>query len=306
MEMSHTEDIFLIPHALWRVNLTFPEVLSQEQAESVMFLLEDLAVAVTLHNKEATDGNDWTVSLTTYGDPDVAAMTARLAENGTPAQIAVEKLPEKDWLSHVHDNFPPVTLGRFFIHGSHYTGELPDGLTPLKIDAATAFGSGEHETTKGCLLAFEKLFEQGHVFTNGLDMGCGSGILAIAMTKIWPGMRVAAVDIDPESIVVTQRHAQMNGVTAITSQAGDGYDTPLAQQQAPYDIVAANILSGPLIEMAPQLNAVLKPGGFCVLSGLLTRQMQDVVHAHQALGLTLEHAIPMGDWQALVLRKKAG
>jgi ribosomal protein L11 methyltransferase len=197
-----------------------------------------------------------------------------------------------------------LRIGRFFIHGSHIEEAPPPGTIPLCIDAATAFGSGEHETTKGCLMALEALQEAGHSFKNALDMGCGSGILAIGMTKIWPGIAVAAVDIDPESIVVTARHAAMNGAeNDIAAEAGDGYATPLCDARAPYDIIAANILAGPLIDMAGDLARVLAPGGFCVLSGLLGRQQEDVTAAHVRQGLVPVTALALGDWRALVLQK---
>lgn len=304
----------IIPHLLYKVSFSFSKRLSGEVAEKIGAALEELGLSVFLRNEEATDGDNWTVSLTTYGEPDLDMILAQInmaAEEGGFSDLAegltldAERLPEKDWLRHVHDNFPPVTAGRFYIYGSHYTGEKPAGLVPLCIDAATAFGSGEHETTKGCLMALDKLSEN-HTFKNGLDMGCGSGILALGMVKIWPGMRVAAVDIDPESIVVTERHAAMNGAAGlIEMQADDGYAAPLAKNNAPYDLIVANILAGPLIEMAGDLNAVLLPGGYAVLSGLLARQEADVTAAHAALGLVLTDKIELGDWRALVLHKPA-
>lgn len=297
-----------IPHPLHRVTLSFPGTLTAEDAQAIADKLDDIAVSVFLHNREANldagetgDGDDWTVTLTTYGAPDVDQIHALLDGEISHDRIHVEKLPEKDWLRHVHDNFPPVTIGRFFVYGSHYDGAIPANLVPLKIDAATAFGSGEHETTKGCLLAFEWLAKN-NSFKNGLDMGCGSGILAIGMTKIWPGMPVLAIDIDEESIIVTKRHADMNAAK-ITAEAGDGYNVASVPAAAPYDLIAANILAGPLIQMAPQLNDVLAPGGFCVLSGLLARQEKDVTAAHEAQGLRLVHRIEIADWRALVLKK---
>jgi ribosomal protein L11 methyltransferase len=180
---------------------------------------------------------------------------------------------------------------------------VPKGFTPLQIDAATAFGSGEHETTQGCIQAFKKLKKK-YDFKNGLDMGCGSGILAIALTKLWPKIKMTAIDIDLESVTVTRRHAEMNGVSKkIKSEAGDGYRVPLVKKNAPYDIVAANILANPLIEMAPALNAVLKPGGIAVLSGLLGRQQAAVVAAHKKQGLKLIDSEEIGEWRALVLQK---
>lgn len=302
----------IIPHLLYKVSFSFGTRISGEVAEKIGAALEELGLSVFLRNEEASDGDNWTISLTTYGEPDLDMIRAQMqtaAEEGDfndvlqGLKLDTEKLPEKDWLRHVHDNFPPVTAGRFFVYGSHYTGDKPADLVPLCIDAATAFGSGEHETTKACLMAFDRLAEK-HKFTNALDMGCGSGILAIGMVKIWPGIRAAAVDIDPESIIVTERHAHMNGAGSLISmQAGDGYAAPLARDNAPYDLIAANILAGPLIDMAPNLNDVLLPGGFCVLSGLLGRQEQDVTEAHTKLGLQLVDRIEIGDWRALVLQK---
>jgi ribosomal protein L11 methyltransferase len=305
-----TDDI--IPHPLYTVSLNFKDVLSGTQAEEIGTLLEDHVVSVLLHNHESADGDRWSVTLTTYNPPDTGVLIGLLDsfanEKGlapllTQSDITFEKLPEKDWLRHVHDNFPPVEAGRFFIYGSHYDGAKPDHLLPLCIDAATAFGSGEHETTKGCLTAFDKLAAE-NTFKNALDMGCGSGILAIGITKIWPDAKVVAVDIDPESIIVTERHAQMNACnTAIKTEAGDGYAAVIVAENAPYDLIAANILAGPLMDMAPDLEKYLAPGGYCVLSGLLGRQEAEVTAAHTVVGLLPVHSITVGEWRALVLQK---
>lgn len=305
-----TDDI--IPHPLYTVSLRFRDVLPGTLAEEIGTLLEDHVVAVLLHNHESADGDRWSVTLTTYNAPDTEQLIRLLdtfaQEKGiapllAEKDIVFERLPEKDWLRHVHENFPPVEAGRFFIYGSHYDGTLPDHLVPLCIDAATAFGSGEHETTKGCLTAFDKLAAQ-NTFKNALDMGCGSGILAIAITKIWAAAKVVAVDIDPESIIVTERHATMNGCKDILkTEAGDGYAAAAVAENAPYDLIAANILAGPLMDMAPDLEKYLAPGGYCVLSGLLGRQETAVTAAHTAVGLVPVDSITVGEWRALVLQK---
>jgi len=305
-----TDDI--IPHPLYTVSLRFKDTLSGTLAEQIGNLLEDHAVSVLLHNHESADGDRWSVTLTTYNAPDIKRLISLLdgfaQEKGVPpllaeSDIVFEKLPEKDWLRHVHENFPPVEAGRFFVYGSHYDSAKPDHLVPLCIDAATAFGSGEHETTKGCLMAFDKLAAQ-NTFENALDMGCGSGILAIGITKIWPEAKVTAVDIDPESIIVTERHAEMNGCKdKIKTEAGNGYAAAIVAANAPYDLIAANILAGPLMDMAPDLEKYLAPGGYGVLSGLLGRQEADVAAAHAAAGLEPVDSITIGEWRALVLRK---
>jgi ribosomal protein L11 methyltransferase len=312
--MQYEDDLYdnIIPHELWSVRLNFGRTLSGALPEKLSAALEDVALSVFLHNIESTDGDNWELSLTTYRKPDIPGILARVdavaAEENLPPlltehDIIVARLPEKDWLRHVHENFPPIKTDQFFIYGSHYTGEKPQGLIPLQIDAATAFGSGEHETTRGCLQALEYL-QKDHTFKNGLDMGCGSGILAIAMIKFWPEIQVTAIDIDPESVIVTNRHAAMNEVgDRIKAEAGDGYNVPLVSRRAPYDIITANILANPLIEMSPSLAKSLQPGGYAVLSGLLARQQADVVTAHEKLGLKLVRAEEIGEWRALLMQK---
>ncbi len=305
------EEENISPHDLRTVRLGFRQTLTGETAQKLSDALEDLCVSVSLHNRDADDGDDWQVTLTTLGAPDKGEIVRRISDAAAGEKISldekditIDKLPEKDWLRHVHENFPPIATARFFIYGSHYDGEKPENLIPLQIDAATAFGSGEHETTRGCLDALVWLKSQGHDFKNGLDMGCGSGILAIAMTKLWPDITVAAVDIDPESVTVTNRHAALNGASAqIAAAAGDGYATPLAGQSAPYDIVTANILANPLMEMAPDLVKVLEKGGMAVLSGLLLRQKAEVAARHEKLGLTRVHEETVRGWCALVFQK---
>ncbi|MDD9901553.1 MAG: 50S ribosomal protein L11 methyltransferase [Alphaproteobacteria bacterium] len=300
------------PVPKWRITLECDGTLSGALAEKLSDALEQAVLSVFLHNRQSTDGDDWVLEMMMADKPDKASLYALISpillENGVTHlarenSFQITALEDKDWLRHVHDNFPPITAGGFFIYGTHYEGDKPDNLIPLQIDAATAFGSGEHDTTSGCLDALEHL-KTAHTFKNALDMGCGSGILAIAARKLWPDIRLTAIDIDPESINVTQRHAAMNGLDGvINAAAGDGYATPLAAQNAPYDLVCANILSGPLIDMAPALSKVLGHGGITVLSGLLTRQKDDVIAAHTATGLSLITATDKGDWSILVLQK---
>jgi len=284
--------------ALWKIEIA--AAMTGEKAQALADALEDMAISVFLLNREATDGDLWDVHLTVPGKPDDAVLRARLGDlpyTATPVE-------QKDWLLAVHEDFPPVTIGGFYVYGSHVDGEKPAGLIPLHIDAATAFGSGEHETTQGCMLALEDL-KSGHDFKNGLDMGCGSGILAVAMVKLWPQMKLTAVDIDPESTVVTLRHAALNGtLSAVQAETGDGYAAPSVEKNGPFDVIVANILAGPLVAMAGDLEKNLKPGGFCILSGLLRRQMQEVAAAHKARGLVLEGRKELGEWQVLVFRKK--
>ena len=272
-------------------------------SDQLDMLLDGTGFSVFTRNKEATDGDDWEITLIHPQQPDMNQLQNILIENDLAhltARLMIH--PHTNWLEQVHRDFPPLTLGSFFIYGSHYTGEKPDGLIALNIDAATAFGSGEHETTKACLMALETLKEK-FLPRKALDMGCGSGILALAIKKLWPDCAVFAVDIDPESVRVTARHADMNGLS-VSSAAGDGYQTDLVHQNTGYDLIVANILAGPLVEMAPDLNKNLNRGGYGILSGLLARQERDVIAAHQAQGLFLQQSIPMNEWRALIFQKQ--
>lgn len=292
---------------LWRVSLTYGRALSEEEGQALFAAFEEAVLSVFLHNKEATDSNHWEIILTTDGAPDLDALHA-IANDIVPLPrdaVRGEELPDEDWLLHVHRHFPPITAGRFFIYGSHYDGDIPSGLIPLRIDAATAFGSGEHETTRGCLLALQDLHARGFAPKNLLDMGCGSGILALAAVKLWPDVAALCIDIDPESVVVTHRHAALNGCSKnIVAEAGDGYAAPRVRSMAPYDLVLANILAGPLVAMASDCAQVTAAGGAVILSGLLARQEQDVTAAHLAHGLAQGDIHALNDWRALVFHKQ--
>lgn len=216
----------------------------------------------------------------------------------------IEPVPEIDWLAHSYQQFPPFSVGPFFIYGSHYDGDVPEGLMGLQIDAATAFGSGEHGTTAGCLQAMLDLKGQGLCPWHVLDMGTGSGILAIAAWKLWK-TPIIAVDNDPESVRVTERHREANkvpeGATALTCAVGEGFAAEIAVEKKPYELIIANILAGPLKEMAGDMKPLLDDNGYVILSGILNEQAESVTEAYTALGLTLKKRYEIGEWSTLVL-----
>lgn len=291
---------------LWRVALSYGRPLSEAEGQALFSVFEEEVLSVFLHNRESADGNHWEVLLTTDGEPDLdhlhrlATAVVEIAREN----ISAEQLPDEDWLLHVHRHFPPLNIGPFFIYGSHYDGHKPGGQIKLRIDAATAFGSGEHETTRGCLLALADLKIYGFTPARIVDMGCGSGILALAALKLWPEAQALCIDIDPESIVVTHRHAALNDCGQnVVAEAGDGYAAPRVDAMAPFDLVLANILAGPLVEMAADAARVTAPGGFVILSGLLGRQEKEVSDAHLAAGLIAHDVLSVGDWRALVFKK---
>ncbi|MBK6896312.1 MAG: 50S ribosomal protein L11 methyltransferase [Alphaproteobacteria bacterium] len=225
--------------------------------------------------------------------------------------LEIQKTPEENWLQKCYREFPPFSIGPFYIYGSHHLGQpeadVPQGQIGLQIDATTAFGSGEHETTKGCLQALLDLKGKGVCPWNILDMGTGSGILALAAWKLWSAP-VLAVDNDDEAVRVTERHAAMNGVTlgkgCLLAVCGDGFKTPAVDSHKPYELIIMNILAGPVIEMAPEAVRVLDENGYVILSGMLKEQADLVTSAYEGLGLTLTGRYDLGDWTALALQKR--
>jgi len=296
---------------LWTVSLDFKEIISKTKAESISTWLEEIAISISLNNNEAADGDNWSISFNCIGELNKDSIFNILEnkESGLISKnnINIKKSPNIDWLEYVHNKFPPVKTNKFFIYGSHYKGNIPNELIYLQIDAVTAFGSGEHETTRGCIESIEYLIDNGHKFKNALDMGCGSGILSIALAKLLNDIAVTAIDIDLESVEVTKRYIKMNNVAEnIKSSVGDGYKTDLVAKNAPYDIIISNILANPLINMSEGLNYNLKSGGFCILSGFLEKQQDEVVKAHIDKGLLLVKSFNIGEWQAVIMQKEQG
>jgi ribosomal protein L11 methyltransferase len=233
-----------------------------------------------------------------------AALALAWAALGTaPPEIAVERVAERDWLAENQASFPPLVAGRYFIHGSHHQGGTPAGRIGLRIDAATAFGTGEHATTRSCLLALDRLARRGRR-RRVLDMGTGTGILAIAAAKTWR-RPVQARDIDAESVKVTARNAAVNGVAGLVDvRRSDGYRDRFLRRAGRFDLVVANILARPLSLMAKDLARALAPGGVAVLSGLLARHEPAVLAAHRAQGLHLRRRIAIAGWHTLVLASR--
>ena len=193
----------------------------------------------------------------------------------------MEQLPEKNWLAENRASFPPLMVGKFFVHGSHYTDPLPTDRISLHIDAAMAFGSGEHATTRGCLEALSHLASLVHP-TTCLDMGCGSGILALAMAKLFPTAAITACDNDPFAVNTTRENAILNHA-AVESLLTDGYAG--LEHGKKFDLITANILAQPLCDMAADAAQALKPDGYLVLSGFYGHQIPKIMEHHQAQNL---------------------
>lgn len=219
----------------------------------------------------------------------------------------VEQLGEADWLTMSQSGLKPIRAGRFFVHTPMYRSH-PPGSIAFEIDAGLAFGTGQHATTGGCLEALDGLERAGKCFSNIADIGTGTGLLAFAALKLWPDARCIATDVDPVAVDVARENAAINGVKSgqrageLLLAIADGMDSPLLSARAPFDLIVANILAGPLIEMAPAFAKALAPGGAIVLAGLLDTQADSVAAAYEAEGL-IAVSRSVGEWPVLVCER---
>ena len=249
------------------------------------------------------DGNEQLVGYM-RADADVSAMEAAAAAmNVELPEYTVELLRGRDWLKENVIKFAPVEAGDFYVYGIHETAPDTHGKIGIKVYAATAFGS-EHQTTKCCLLGISEIKAAGCRAQKVLDVGTGSGILSLAAAKLWPQAAIVAVDIDDESVNVTAQNAIDNAVAEqITALYSDGYSAPKVRENAPYDIILANILARPLIAMAPEMAAHLKIGGYAVISGFIEDQAEWVIGEHEKHGLALQKIYEDGQWRAALLKR---
>jgi len=279
---------------LWTVRLR----LDAGAAPAAEAALEPFAAA--LSRFEVAGGKCWDVEALVQGKPDRPAIRAALAGLGEPVFLP---LPARDWVALSRRRLPAIAAGRFYLRGQHVEGPTPRGKIALVIDAGTAFGTGRHETTKGCLIALDRMARQGRRFRRVLDLGCGSGILALAAAKLWKPS-VLAADSDKEAVRVARLNLAINGAEEwVAVVRSHGYGAAAIRRRQPFDLILANILARPLCRMAPSLARHLAPGGRAVLSGLLRSQEADVLAAHRRQGLDLDFALHFGDWSVLVLKK---
>jgi ribosomal protein L11 methyltransferase len=292
-----------MPDQLWRASFTVPGSMPPEAVGA----LEERALSVSLfaiEDEASTEPVAWRIDLFFGEEPDPAVLRAELAAAlpGPPTELEVTSVPAQDWLAASAMQQEPVQVGRFFIHGPKDRDRLPAGALPIEVEAGLAFGSGEHATTQACLEAIDRLARV-HRFRRVLDLGCGSGILAMGAARCWPA-RLVAADYDPVAVRVARENIALNGLAGrITTVVSDGMRHSLIRRRAPYDLVLANILADPLIELAPAITRRVAPGGFVVLSGLLDRQALSVEQAYAAAGLRLAATIARTPWMGLVFRR---
>jgi ribosomal protein L11 methyltransferase len=284
----------------------FTTLASQDRAEALGETMETMDPAPTgIGVFELEDGSGtWEVGGYFTEEPDGVALALLAAAHGAAA-FAVSEVPDTDWVDKVRRELTPVEAGRFFVHGSHDADTVPTGAEPLLIEAAMAFGTGHHGTTQGCLRALDALDRSGFTGRRVADIGCGTAVLAMAAARIWPDPVIAS-DIDAIAVEVAEANVAANGLGGrVRCVEAVGFDHPALRAAAPFDLVFANILMQPLVELAPEMAAHLAPGGYALLSGLLTRQAEEVVASYAAQGINEARRAVIGDWVTLVMRNTA-
>jgi len=261
---------------------------------------DDLALTASAHENEAT--GEWVFEATCDSPPDIESFVELARQTlGGAVEFSVAPIdPEINWVAKSLEGLAPVTAGGFYVYGSHETGPVPGGLTPMKIDAAQAFGTGHHETTTGCLEAISIILKRKKP-RHMIDVGTGTGVLAIALAKR-TNKTVIASDIDPISVTTTIDNAAQNGVgRQIIAIEATGVNHPAIQQNAPYDLIVANILAGPLMALAPSIGRIAGKGATIILSGILEHQARGVINAYARQGMVLSQKLQRKDWTTLIL-----
>jgi len=274
----------------------------QEIARTLVGVLANLVEPAPDALTQFEAGKGWLIEGYYQEQPDTAALTRKLEAvlPFSPPQIGIEEVPDENWVAISQAALPPVSAGRFTVHGSHDLGKVPRGPNTLLIDAGEAFGTAHHATTQGCLLALDELTRR-RSFERVLDLGCGSGVLAIAAARALPYARIEASDNDPQAISVAHENARVNGeASRIRMRVAEGLGRGRTRGGS-YDLVLANILADPLVALAPDLAHALVPGGVAVLSGLLERQAAYVIAAYRSHGFSLASNRRLAGWSTLVL-----
>lgn len=236
--------------------------------------------------------------------PTVEAVRAIAAQVDAGAMLRVMKLADIDWVTQVQKDFPPFVLGRFYVYGTHAKDTVPPNRLPLWIDAVAAFGTGEHGTTAGCLLALEGVKRTRARVKGVLDVGCGTAILGIGAARLWKAARIEACDNDPMAVNVSRINLAANRVKGRSKAwVSDGYKHRPICTLPPQEVIVANILARPLMKMARDAAQKLQGDGVLILSGLLNEQEGMVLAAHRAQGLYLRRRIRRGKWSVLVLAR---
>jgi len=290
----------------WKVTF-FP--CTRAEGEALATIEPDLGIepppTLMTSEPDLSRPDEWQLDVYLAHEPDSALIERirALVPSMGDAAPRIEKVEDEDWVTLSQGFLAPIRAGRFYVHTAAHADQVPADAVPFRIEASRAFGTGHHETTAGCLLALDRLATEGKSFRKIADIGTGTGLLGFGARTLWPDASILASDIDPISIDVTAENMAINAIPedAITLVAADGMDHPAIQAAAPFDLIIANILAGPLIALAPDLTATLGQNGTIVLAGLLATQAEDVLAAYSAKGMRLTARIDSGDWSILTL-----
>ncbi|WP_109357305.1 50S ribosomal protein L11 methyltransferase [Sphingorhabdus sp. EL138] len=298
----------------WKISLPCTREEADRLSEDSLFdgSTDSMPTIVTREaNPETPD--DWVIEIYSDAEPNAAFLeeTAKLSASAKAVNVhpVVEKLDDEDWVTLSQQGLEPLRAGRFYVHTSNSAPMKDSNVTNICIDAGQAFGTGHHETTKGCLESLDRLKRLGQSYSNIIDVGTGTGLLAFAARHLWPTSRIIASDIDPVAVQVSAENAEVNNIAigrshrAIQLQTSNGLDHPALRDRAPYDLIIANILAGPLIALAPQLAAAATSGTVLVLAGLLETQRAEVLHAYIRVGFRPRHSRMENQWPCLTLVK---
>jgi ribosomal protein L11 methyltransferase len=293
----------------WKVTLPCSRDEAEMLAAEADTFEGDAAAPVLVTIEESADR--WRLDAfyeTKPGSAELAGIAA-LVPSAAGVRPKAERVPDQDWVTLSQQGLEPVRAGRFYVHTPAFREGVPPDAVAFEIEAGLAFGTGQHETTTGCLIALDRLKRQGLRVRTFVDVGTGTGLLAFAALHLWPRARGVASDIDPVAVEVTRENALANavplgrGATRLDTVTAAGLNHPRLIARAPYDLIIANILAGPLIELAPAIGAALAPGGRLVLAGLLDRQAGRVAAAYRRQGLRASFTVQRGAWPTLVLRR---
>jgi ribosomal protein L11 methyltransferase len=290
----------------WKVTF-FP--CSRAEGEALATIDPDLGIepppTLMTSEPDLSRPDEWRLDVYLAAAPDSALIDRirALVPSVGNAAPSIEKIEDADWVTISQGFLEPIHAGRFYVHTAAHADAIPTGAVAFRIEAGRAFGTGHHETTAGCLTALDRLAEAGKTFTNVADIGTGTGLLAFAAHALWPDARILATDIDPVAIDVTAENMDTNDLSAgsIALVAADGMDDPRIRNAAPFDLIVANILAGPLIALASDLTATLSQNGTIILAGLLASQADDVLAAYASNGMKSSARIDSGDWSILTL-----
>lgn len=290
----------------WKVTF-FP--CTRAEGEALATIEPDLGIdpppTVMTSEPDLSRPEEWQLDVYLGAEPDAALIERirALVPSVGASPPTIEKVEDEDWVTISQGFLEPIRAGRFFVHTAAHADRIPADAVAFRIEASRAFGTGHHETTAGCLTALDRLASEGKNFRRIADIGTGTGLLAFGARTLWPDAAILASDIDPVAIEVTAENMAINGIGngAIILVAADGMDDPRIQAAAPFDLIVANILAGPLIALASDLVATLHQNGTIVLAGLLASQADDVLAAYASNAMRSSARIDSGDWSILTL-----